>query len=101
MRRSSDSLLISRLKTATMALLVHGGVLGNVDGKRRFAHGGARGDDDQLALLQAAGHVVELGEVGGQAGDLAALLVEVVDGAEGVLDDLVERLQGRGRCPFR
>jgi hypothetical protein len=43
--------------------------------------------------LQAAGHAVELGKVGGQAGDFAALLVEIVDGAEGVLDDLVERLE--------
>jgi len=36
---------------------------------------------------------LQLDEVGGQAGDLAALLVKVVDGAEGVLDDLVEGLE--------
>jgi hypothetical protein len=67
--------------------------LGNVDGQSRFAHRRPSGNDDQLALLQAAGHAVELGEVGGQAGDFAALLVEVVDGPEGVLHDLVERLE--------
>ena len=59
MRRRSDSLLISRLKTATMAWLVDGGVLGDVDGEGGFAHGGAGGDDDELAFLQAAGHAVE------------------------------------------
>ena len=74
-------------------LVLIGRVLRDVDGQRGFAHGGTGGDDDQLALLQAAGHAVELGEIGGQAGDFAALLVEIVDGAEGVLDDLVERLE--------
>ena len=82
-------------------VVIDGRVLGDVDGERGLAHGGAGGDDDELALLQAAGHAVELGEVGGQAGDFAALLVEVVDGAEGVLDDLVERLKAPGRCPSR
>ena len=39
-------------------------------------------------MLQAAGLPVELVEVGLEAGDLLALLVEVVDGAEGVANDL-------------
>jgi hypothetical protein len=40
--------------------------------------------------LQAGGHLVELGEVGGEAGDFAGLAVEVVDAAEGAGDDLFE-----------
>jgi hypothetical protein len=73
--------------------VVDGRVLGHIDGQRGFAHRGTGGDDNQLALLKAAGHAVQFDEVGGQAGNLAALLVEIVDGAEGVLDDLVERLE--------
>ncbi len=36
-----------------------GGVLGDVHGQRGFAHRGARGDDDEIAGLEAAGHLVE------------------------------------------
>ena len=79
---------------------MNGRVLRDVDGQGGFAHGGPRGDDDQLALLQAAGHAIEVGEAGGQAGDFAALLVEIVDGAEGVADDDVERLQALGEAGF-
>ena len=48
-----------------------------------LAHRGAGGDDDEFGVLQAGGHAVELGIVGGEARNLAALLVELVDGAEG------------------
>src|SRR6202041_3513461 len=68
-------------------------VLSNVDGEGGFAHRRAGGDDDQFVLLQAAGHAVKLGEVGGQTGDFAALLIKVVNGAKRVLDDLVQRLK--------
>ncbi len=78
--------------------VVDGRILGDVDGQGGLAHRGAGGDDDQLALLQAAGHAVEFGEVGGQAGNLAALLVQIVDIPEGVLDDLVERLKAVGEA---
>ena len=64
-----------------------GGVLGDVHGQRGFAHRGTRGDDDQVGGLKAAGHLVELGVVGGEAGDLLAAGVEFVERAEGVLDD--------------
>ncbi len=76
--------------------MVHGGVLADVDREGGLTHGGAGGDDDELALLEAAGAAVELVEVGGQAGDLAALLVQVVDGPEGSGNDLVEALKARG-----
>ena len=65
-----------------------GAVLGDVDGPGGLAHGRAGGDDDELGVLEAARHLVELDVVGGEAGDFPALLVEGVDGAEGAGDDL-------------
>ena len=56
--------------------------------ERRFPHGGARGHDDEVALLQAARLLVEVDEAGGQPGDQLLALGELVDGAEALLDDL-------------
>ena len=64
-----------------------GAVLGDVDGPGGLAHARAGGDDDELGVLEAGGHLVELNVVGGEAGDFLALLVEGVDGAEGAGDD--------------
>ena len=61
-----------------------GGVFGDVHGERGFAHRGARGDDDEVGGLEAGGHLVELGVMGGEAGDLLAAGVERVERAEGV-----------------
>ncbi len=55
------------------------GVLGDVDGEGGFAHRGTGGDDDQVGLLQAAGHVVEIGVVSLKAGDASAALKELVE----------------------
>ena len=70
------------------ALFLEGDVLGHVHGKRGFAHGGARGDDDHLGGVESVGHFVELGEAGGQAGDRAAPFIQLLDGVDG-LHDLV------------
>ena len=61
--------------------VVHGGVLGDVEGEGGLAHAGAAGDDDQVTRLQPGGAVVEVVEAGGHAGDVGsvALVVEVVD----------------------
>ena len=88
MRRSSDSLDISSEKTATILPSRHRGILGNVDGPGRLAHAGTGGDDDQVGRLQAAGHLVELGVVGGQPGHLFLLRIQIVDGPEGIAHDL-------------
>ncbi len=74
-------------------LVVDGRILRNVDGEGGFTHRGPGGKNNQLALLKAARHAVQIGEVGGQTGDLAALLIQLVNGAEGVGDDQIERLQ--------
>ena len=96
MRRRRDSLDISSEKTATTlpsrtalfwAMLMAQAVL---------PMEGPGGDDDELGLLEAGGHLVELDEVGSEAGDLAALLVELVDGAEGVPDDVRDAGEAAG-----
>ncbi len=81
--------------------IVDGGVLRDVDSEGGFAHGGARGDDDELGLLEAAGHAVEFGEMGGEASDLAAFLIEVVDGFEGAGDDVVNARKAAGDALLR
>src|SRR5581483_5105176 len=73
--------------------VVDGRSLREVDAERGIAHRGPGRDDDELTFLQTAGHAVELGEVRGEARYFPAMLVEIVDAAEGVLDDDIERLQ--------
>jgi len=45
-----------------------GHVLGQVERDRGFAHGGAAGNDDQVAALQPLGHRVQVVEVHRDAG---------------------------------
>ncbi len=57
-------------------------VLGDVGGERALAHRGPGGDHDQVAGLEAAGELVEVGEAGRHAGEphvLARELLELVD----------------------
>ncbi len=91
MRRSSDSLRHFEREDGDDLRVADGAVLRDVDGPCGLAHRGARGDDDELAALQAGGHLVELDVVRGEAGDLAALLVERVDRTEAVGDDVGDR----------
>ena len=77
------------------------GVLRDVDGPGRLSHRGARGDDDELGVLQSAGHAVEFVEVGCQPGDLAAFLIKVVDGAERIPDNLRDPGEAARNAFFR
>jgi hypothetical protein len=56
MRRSSDSFDISSEKTATTLPSRTAAFCAMLMAQRGFSHAGARGDDDQLGVLQAAGH---------------------------------------------
>ena len=81
-------------------LLPDGHILGDVHGERGLAHRRAAGDDDQVAGLQAGGHVVQIGEAGGDAGDRrlgTEQRVDAVDrlGQQRLADDA--RLAGRAR----
>ncbi len=61
-------------------------MLADVERERGLAHAGPSGDDDQVALLQARGHAVEVGEPGRDAGDVGGI-VAVVQELD-ALDDL-------------
>ncbi len=52
-----------------------GDVVGDVGRKRGLAHAGASGEHDQVALLQAAHALVEIGQAGRGAGEAAIALV--------------------------
>ena len=54
-----------------------GDVVGDVGGERGLAHAGAAGEDDEVGALQAAHHAVEVGEAGGEPGELAVALIGV------------------------
>jgi len=64
-------------------LAVEGRVAHQVEAEGRLAHAGAGGHDDQLALLQAAGDAVQVGEAGVQAGEPALAAAQVVDALDG------------------
>ena len=58
-------------------------VLGDVQHQARLAHRGTAGDDDQVRLLEPGGHAVQVLVAGGDAGDGALVLVELLDHLEG------------------
>ena len=92
-RRTSCSLLISRLNTPDAAALGHGGVLGDVEGEAGLPDARAGGEDDEVALLEAGRQRVEVGEAGPHAADLAAVGVEVVEPVVGVVEERLERAE--------
>ena len=65
-----------------------GCVLGNVETERGLPHGGSAGDDYELALLQTAGHLVDVDKARRQSGDHVLRLGQLVDRPEALLDDL-------------
>ncbi len=96
MRRRSDSFDISREKTATTwpprmaafcAMLMASAVL-PIEGRAAMM----TSSEFCSPLVMRSNFV----EVGGEAGDLAPLLIEVVDGFEGAGDDLGECWRSRG-----
>lgn len=62
-----------------------------VQGERRLAHRGTRGDDDHLPRVQAVRERVEVGEPRGHAGHLSAARPDRLDLVEGALHDVAER----------
>ena len=54
---------------------------------------GPAGDDDQVARLEARGHLVDVAEAGGRAGHLAARLVHLRDLLEALAHELVDALE--------
>jgi hypothetical protein len=58
--------------------------------RRALAHRRAGGQDDQVLGLQPGGEPVEVVEAGGEAGDLRALLGELLDLLERVVEQVAE-----------
>ncbi len=81
MRVSSDSFDISSEKTATVCLSFSATCCAMLRASAVFAHGRARGEDEEVAAVHAAGHLVELGEAGADALDALAGVEEGVDAA--------------------
>ena len=79
-RCASSASDISRLNSATGrgVLLLQRDVLGDVGDQRATSHRRPRGQDDQVAGLEAAGDLVEVGEARGRAGQRAALARELL-----------------------
>jgi len=76
-------------------------MLPQVEGKGGLPHGGSAGDDDQVTLLEAGGHAVQIEEAGGNAGDMVLLLVQLLDVADGILEDILHREKSRFELVFR
>ena len=56
----------------------------------RLPHRWSCRDDDEVGRLEAGGEAVEVGEAGGDAGDLAVVLVEALDRLEGAGEDVAK-----------
>ncbi len=72
------------------ALGVQRDVLGDVRDQRRLAHRRARREDDQVARLEAAGDLVEVGEARRRARHRDALARELLPLADLVVEDLAD-----------
>ncbi len=92
MSRWISSLLdISSEKNAIGRLALARGRNGHVQRERRLAHARARGDDDEVAWLEAGGHRVDVTEARRQARPVAALVEAAIDMVEGVLHQAADR----------
>ena len=80
---AADSFDISSEKTATVcgSCALRRDVVRDVQGERRLAHGGTRGEDDQFAFVHAGGHLIELVEARADSLDALAGIEKDVDAA--------------------
>jgi len=65
-------------------------VLCHVDRQAGLPHGRSAGDDDEIAGLQARGHLVELFEARGYAGQFAFGVIEHIDAIDGRGQDALQ-----------
>ena len=72
---------------------LHRHVLGDVGDDRALAHRRPRGDDDQVAGLEAAGDRVDVAEAGGGAGQLELAGGELLQPVDLVVEDLREQAE--------
>ena len=67
------------------------GGVGETQGETGLAHAGASGEDDEIAVLEAAGELVEVHEAGRDADDLAAVLLQEIELVEVGFEHLGDR----------
>ena len=79
----------------TTCLLGDRGVLGEVEREAGLADRWAGGDEDEVRLLEARGHRVEVREAGADAADLALVLVEVVEPVVGGVEQRLRAARSR------
>ena len=65
-------------------------MLGDVEREARLADAGPGGEDDQVALLEAGGQRIQVGEAGPDPADLAPVGVQVVEPVVGVVEERLE-----------
>ena len=82
---------ISRLKITLVRLLWIDADATEVEGQRRLADRGTRGDDDHLAAGESVDQLVEVGETGRDATGGAVVAGDRLDLVEGVLHDRGQR----------
>ena len=70
-------------------------VLADVERERGLTHARSSGDDDQVAGLESGGHPVEVGEAGGNAGDIGRVVavVERLDAFDDGREQLADHLE--------
>ena len=81
---------ISSVKSATGMFVAHAEVRSHAEPERRLAHARPRGDDDQVARLEAGRDAVDVAEAGRHAGDVRAGLVELRDPLEALLQQRLD-----------
>ena len=70
---------ISRLKIPTCLPVLDGRAAGDVEAERCFPDPRPRGDNDQVLVVESAGHAVEFDETGVDAGDRPLVLCRFLD----------------------
>ena len=66
-------------------------MLADVEHQAGLAHRRARRDDDQVAALEAARHLIDVVEAGRHAGDEALVLEQLLDLREALADQIAHR----------
>ena len=92
-RCASSASAISSENSATGLAVLDGGVLGDVADERALAHRRARGDDDQVARLEAAGDLVEVLEARRRAGQRGAFERQLVQLVELLVQHVLDRAE--------
>ena len=82
-------------------VVLDGGVLDDVQRERRFAHGWARGEDDEIRPLEARGVAIEIDEAAGDSGQRTRPRLELLDALHRRPDELLDADELFGAAELR